>query len=155
MSTPKIRPFLWFGQNAQAAANFYVEVFKNSKIINVMPGAPGGDPMGVEFELDGQRIIAFNGGPHYKLTEAVSLMVHCETQEEVDYFWTKLTADGGDPHRCGWLKDKFGLSWQIIPQALMTLMSDKDPAKAGRVVQAMLGMDKIDIAGLQRAYDAV
>ncbi len=106
-----------------------------------------------QLEIDGQRLIAFNGGPHYKLTEAVSLMVHCETQEEVDYFWQKLTSDGGAESRCGWLKDRFGLSWQIIPQALMTLMGDKDPAKAGRVVQAMLVNSKIDIAALQRAYD--
>ena len=154
MSTPTIRPFLWFGQNAEAAAHFYVSVFKNSKIVTVMPSPDPTTPMGVELEIDGQRLIAFNGGPHYKLTEAVSLMVHCETQVEVDYFWDKLTADGGEPSRCGWLKDKFGLSWQIIPQALVTLMGDKDPARAGRVVQAMLGMSKIDIAGLQTAYDA-
>ena len=154
MSTPTIRPFLWFGQNAEAAAHFYVSVFKNSKIVTVMPSPDPTTPMGVELEIDGQRLIAFNGGPHYKLTEAVSLMVHCETQVEVDYFWDKLTADGGEPSRCGWLKDKFGLSWQIIPQALVTLMGDKDPARAGRVVQAMLGMSKIDIAGLQKAYDA-
>lgn len=154
MSTPTIRPFLWFGQNAEAAAHFYVSVFKNSKIVTVMPSPDPTTPMGVELEIDGQRLIAFNGGPHYKLTEAVSLMVHCETQDEVDYFWDKLTADGGEPSRCGWLKDKFGLSWQIIPQALVTLMGDKDPARAGRVVQAMLGMSKIDIAGLQTAYDA-
>ena len=154
MSTPTIRPFLWFGQNAEAAAHFYVSVFKNSKIVTVMPSPDPTTPMGVELEIDGQRLIAFNGGPHYKLTEAVSLMVHCETQVEVDYFWDKLTADGGEPSRCGWLKDKFGLSWQIIPQALVTLMGDKDPARAGRVAQAMLGMSKIDIAGLQKAYDA-
>lgn len=155
MPTPTIRPFLWFGQNAEAAANFYVAVFKNSKILSVMPSPDPKTPMGVELEIDGQRLIAFNGGPHYKLTEAVSLMVHCETQEEVDYLWERLTADGGEESRCGWLKDKFGLSWQIIPQALMTLMGDKDPARAGRVVQAMLGMAKIDIAALQRAYDGV
>jgi predicted 3-demethylubiquinone-9 3-methyltransferase (glyoxalase superfamily) len=154
MSTPKIRPFLWFGQNAEAAANFYVSVFDNSKIISVMKGPDPKTPMGVELEIDGQRLIAFNGGPHFKLTEAVSLMVHCETQEEVDYFWDKFTSDGGEPSRCGWLKDKFGLSWQIVPEALITLMNDKDPARAGRVVQAMLGMNKIDIAGLQKAYDA-
>ncbi len=153
MSTPTIRPFLWFGQNAEAAANFYVSVFKNSKILSVMPSPDPKTPMGVELEIDGQRLIAFNGGPHYKLTEAVSLMVHCETQEEVDYFWQKLTSDGGAESRCGWLKDRFGLSWQVIPKALMTLMGDKDPARAGRVVQAMLGMSKIDIAALQRAYD--
>jgi predicted 3-demethylubiquinone-9 3-methyltransferase (glyoxalase superfamily) len=155
MSIPTIRPFLWFGQNAEAAATFYVSIFKNSKIISVMPSPDPTTAMGVEFELDGQRIIAFNGGPHYTLTAAVSLMVHCETQQEVDYFWTALTADGGKEDRCGWLKDRFGLSWQVIPQALTTLMSDKDRTRAGRVVQAMLGMQKIDIAGLQRAYDGV
>jgi predicted 3-demethylubiquinone-9 3-methyltransferase (glyoxalase superfamily) len=153
MPTPTLRPFLWFGENAVAAANFYVSVFKNSKIISVMPSPDPKTPMGVELEIDGQRIIAFNGGPHYKLTEAVSLMIHCTTQDEVDYYWQKLTSDGGQESRCGWLKDRFGLSWQVIPQALMTLMGDKDPAKAGRVMQAMLGMSKIDIAALQRAYD--
>ena len=151
MSTPTIRPFLWFGQHAQAAASFYVSIFKNAKLVSVM-GDPAA-PTGVEFEIDGQRIIAFNGGPHYALTEAVSLMVHCGSQEDVDYYWNALTADGGTESRCGWLKDKFGLSWQIIPEALTRLMSDKDPAKAGRVVQAMLGMAKIEIAALQRAYD--
>ncbi len=149
---PTIRPFLWFGQNAEAAAHFYVSIFKNSRIVSVMPSADPKTPMGVELELDGQRLIAFNGGPHYKLTEAVSLMVHCETQEEVDYFWNALTADGGAPSRCGWLKDKFGLSWQVIPQALTTLLSDKDPAKAGRAMQAMLGMSKIDISALRAAH---
>ena len=154
MSIPTIRPFLWFGHNAEDAANFYVSIFKNSKIISVMPSPDPKAPMGVEFEIDGQRLIAFNGGPHYTLTEAVSLMVHCKTQDEVDNFWNALTADGGTPSRCGWLKDKFGLSWQIIPEALTTLMTDKDAARVGRVVQAMLGMSKIDIEGLQAAYDA-
>lgn len=154
MATPTIRPFLWFGQNAHAAAALYVSVFENSRIVNVMASPDPATPYGVEVELDGQRLIAFNGGPHYRLTEAVSLMVHCETQDEVDYYWNALTADGGSPDRCGWLKDKFGLSWQIIPQALTTLMGDKDPAKAGRVVQAMFGMTKIDIAALHAAYDA-
>ena len=153
MSTPTIRPFLWFGQNAQAAASFYVSVFKNAKLISVM-GDPSA-PMGVEFEIDGQRIIAFNGGPHYQLTEAVSLMVHCDTQEDVDYYWNALTADGGAESRCGWLKDRFGLSWQVIHEALTRLMSDKDPTKAGRVVQAMMAMSKIEITGLQAAYDGV
>jgi predicted 3-demethylubiquinone-9 3-methyltransferase (glyoxalase superfamily) len=154
MSTPTIRPFLWFGQNAEAAANLYVSLFRNSKIISVTPSPDPTPPMGVEFEIDGQRIIAFNGGPHYTLNEAVSLMVHCETQAEVDYYWDALTADGGSPSRCGWLKDKFGLSWQIVPQALVTLMNDTDRVRAGRVVQAMMGMSKIDIAGLQKAFDA-
>jgi predicted 3-demethylubiquinone-9 3-methyltransferase (glyoxalase superfamily) len=153
MSIPTIRPFLWFGQNAEAAANLYVSIFRNSKIISVMPSPAPAMPMGVEFEIDGQRIIAFNGGPHFTLTEAVSLMVHCDTQEQVDYYWDALTADGGSPSRCGWLKDKFGLSWQIVPQALVSLMGDKDRVRAGRVVQAMMGMSKIDIAALQRAYE--
>jgi predicted 3-demethylubiquinone-9 3-methyltransferase (glyoxalase superfamily) len=153
MSIPTIRPFLWFGQNAEAAANLYVSIFRNSKIISVMPSPDPTTPMGVEFEIDGQRIIAFNGGPHFTLTEAVSLMVHCDTQEQVDYYWDALTADGGSPSRCGWLKDKFGLSWQIVPQALVSLMGDKDRVRAGRVVQAMMGMSKIDIAALQRAYE--
>jgi predicted 3-demethylubiquinone-9 3-methyltransferase (glyoxalase superfamily) len=154
MSTPKIRPFLWFGQNAEAAAKFYVSLFKNSKIVLTMPGAPGGDAMGVEVEIDGQRVIIFNGGPHFKLTEAVSLMIHCDDQAEVDYFWNALVADGGKASQCGWLKDKFGLSWQVIPEALTRLMSDKNPAKAGATVQAMLKMSKIIVADLQRAYDA-
>ena len=154
MATPTIRPFLWFGQNAHKAAELYVSVFKNSRIVNVMASPDPKTPWGVEIELDGQRLIAFNGGANYKLSEAVSLMVHCETQDEVDYYWKALTADGGSPDRCGWLKDKFGLSWQIIPQALPTLMGDKDRAKAGRVVQAMMSMTKIDIAALHAAYDA-
>lgn len=154
MSARKVRTFLWFGSNAQDAAKLYVSIFPNSKITKEM-GAPGGNVMGVELEIDGQLITAFNGGPHYKLSEAVSLFVHCETQEEVDRYWDLLTADGGSPGQCGWLKDKFGLSWQIVPGALMRLMGDPDPARAGRVVQAMLGMSKIDIAGLQRAYDGV
>lgn len=151
MAIQKIRPFLWFNDQAEAAAEFYVSIFDNSRITKKMPG-PGGTVSGVEFELEGQQLIAFNGGPHHKLTEAFSLFVHCETQEEVDRYWNALLAGGGSPSRCGWLMDRFGLSWQIIPEALMRLMSDKDPAKAGRAVQAMLGMVKIDIAGLERAH---
>lgn len=151
MSIPTIRPFLWFGHNAEDAANFYVSIFKNSKIISVMPSPDPKAPMGVEFEIDGQRLIAFNGGPHYTLTEAVSLMVHCKTQDEVDNFWNALTADGGTPSRCGWLKDKFGLSWQIIPTRLGELMSDPDQAKAARARDAMMTMNKIDIEVLERA----
>ncbi|MEQ1693155.1 MAG: VOC family protein [Gemmatimonas sp.] len=153
MTLQKIRPFLWFGSNAEAAANLYVSIFANSKILNVMASPQPGVAMGVEFEIEGQQIIAFNGGPHYSLTEAVSLMVRCTTQAEVDMYWDKLTADGGQPSRCGWLKDRFGLSWQIIPEALPRLMGDPDRVRAQRVVQAMLTMSKIDIAMLQKAYD--
>lgn len=153
MAVQSIRPFLWFGSNAEEAANLYVSIFKNSKILNVMRSPDPHIAMGVELELDGLQIIAFNGGPHFKLTEAISLMVTCETQDEVDTYWQKLIADGGAPSQCGWLKDKYGLSWQIIPEALTRLMNDKDGAKAQRVVQAMLTMSKIDIAALERAYE--
>ncbi len=153
MPVQKIRPFLWFGSNAEAAANFYVSIFSDSKILNVMPSPEPGVAMGVEFQIEAQQYIAFNGGPHYSLTEAVSLMVLCETQAEVDMYWDKLTADGGQSSRCGWLKDKFGLSWQIIPEALPRLMGDPDRVRAQRVVHAMLTMNKIEIAGLQKAYD--
>jgi predicted 3-demethylubiquinone-9 3-methyltransferase (glyoxalase superfamily) len=148
----KITPFLWFDGNAEAATNFYLSIFKNSKLLSVMPG-PGGKAMGTTFEIEGQKFHTLNGGPQYKFTPAISLFVNCETQEEVDELWNKLTADGGKPSRCGWLIDKFGLSWQIIPTALPRLLGDKDPVKAGRVMQAMLKMDKIDIKGLQQAYD--
>ena len=155
MAVSKIRPFLWFGTNAEDAANLYVSIFKNSKILNVMRSPDPHVAMGVELEIEGQQIIAFNGGPHFKLTEAVSMFVTCDTQAEVDMYWDKLIADGGAPSQCGWLKDKYGLSWQIIPEALTRLMGDKDGAKAQRVVQAMLTMSKIDIAALQKAYDEV
>ena len=148
----KITPFLWFDGNAEEATNFYVSIFKNSKVLRVMPG-PGGKAMGTSFQIEGQEFHTLNGGPQYKFTPAISLFVNCETQEEVDDLWNKLTADGGKSSRCGWLIDKFGLSWQIIPSVLGRLMGDKDRVKAGRVVQAMLQMDKIDIAGLQQAYD--
>jgi len=149
----KITTFLWFDDNAAEAMRFYVSIFRNSKIIDV---TRNGDKVMVgTFELEGQRFIALNGGPQFKFTEAISLFVNCETQEEVDELWEKLTADGGAPSQCGWLKDKFGLSWQIIPSALMELMSDPDPEKASRVMQAMLRMKKIDIDGLKRAYDGI
>ena len=154
MSTPTIRPFLWFGQNAEAAAHFYVSVFKNSKIVTVMPSPDPTTPMGVELEIDGQRLIAFNGGPHYKLTEAVSLMVHCETQDEVDYFWDRLIEGGGEPSQCSWLKDKFGLSWQVVPAGLVELLTDPDPARVQRAMAAMLSMTKLDIAAMAAAADA-
>ncbi len=152
----KITPFLWFDGRAEEAANFYTSIFKNSKILNVArygeagPG-PAGSAMTVTFELEGQKFIALNGGPHYSFTPAISFFVDCETQAEVDELWAKLTAGGGEV-QCGWLKDKFGLSWQVIPRALMELMGDKDPAKSQRVFKAMLQMTKIDIEGLQRAY---
>lgn len=154
----KIITYLWFDDNAEEAMNFYVSIFKNSKILDVVrygdagPG-PKGTVMNGVFQLEGQKFMALNGGPQFKFTEAISLFVNCDTQEEVDELWEKLTADGGEASRCGWLKDKFGLSWQIIPTALMELMGDKDPERSKRVMEAMLQMSKIDIATLRRAYD--
>ena len=147
-----VTPFLWFDGKAEEAMNFYVSVFKNAKILELLRQGEVGPVMSGTFEIDGQRFHAFNGGPMFKFSEAVSLFVNCETQAEVDELWDKLSADG-KPQRCGWLKDKFGLSWQIIPSALGRRLQDKDPAKAQRVVQAMLGMNKIDIAGIERAYN--
>lgn len=154
----KITPFLWFDNNAEEAINFYTSVFKDSKIVSMsrLPeGAPGpaGQVMSATFQLAGQQIMALNGGPQFKFNEAISLYVDCDTQEEVNYYWDRLTADGGAPGPCGWLKDKFGVSWQIIPKALGQLMGDSDPAKSQRVMQAMLQMSKIDIAALERAYE--
>ena len=152
----KITPFLWFDGNAEEAANFYTSIFKNSKILNIArygeagPG-PKGYAMTVTFELEGQQFTALNGGPHYTFSPAISFFVNCETQAEVDELWEKLTA-GGKAVQCGWLQDKFGVSWQIIPKALMELMGDKDPVKSQRVFKAMLQMTKIDIEGLKRAY---
>jgi predicted 3-demethylubiquinone-9 3-methyltransferase (glyoxalase superfamily) len=151
----KITPFLWFDDKAEEAANFYVSIFKNSKIGSVTrygeagPG-PKGTVMIVNFQLDGQEFTALNGGPLFKFTEAISLFVNCETQEEVDELWEKLSA-GGTKSRCGWLKDKYGLSWQIIPTALGRLMSHPDREKSARVMKAMLQMDKIDIRRLEQA----
>ncbi len=153
----KITPFLWFNDKVEEAMNFYVSVFKNSKVVSVTrfteagPG-PKGAVMSATFQLDGQDFFALNGGPAFTFTPAISFFVNCETQQEVDDLWEKLS-EGGKKERCGWLKDKYGLSWQIIPSVLGRLLGDKDPAKAGRVLQAMLQMDKIDIGGLQRAYD--
>jgi len=155
----KITPYLWFDDNAEEAVNFYVSIFKNAKIKSetrygdTAPG-PMGKVMIMTFELEGLEFVALNGGPQYKFTEAISLFVNCATQAEVDELWAKLS-DGGEEQQCGWLKDKYGLSWQIIPQTLMDLMQDKDAAKAQRVMQAMLQMRKIDIAALQRAYAGV
>ncbi len=152
----KITPFLWFDTQAEEAMNFYVAIFKNSKIGRVTrygdagPG-PKGAVMSATFVLDGQEFMALNGGPLFAFTPAISFLVDCNSQEEVDDLWEKLSA-GGKPERCGWLKDKFGLSWQIIPSALGEMLNDKDPKKSRRVMQAMLQMNKIDIEGLQRAY---
>ena len=140
-----ISTFLWFEANANEAAQLYCSILPASKIT-------GTSGMSTSFEIDGQRFVAFNGGPHYKLTPAISLFVSCNTQDEVDALWDRFLAAGGRESKCGWLVDKFGLSWQIIPTQLIELMSDPDPVKANRVVQAMLGMEKIDIAALQRAY---
>ena len=147
----KITTFLTYNDQAEEAANFYVSLFKNSKIESVMRA--GDAVMGVSFQLDGQQFNALNGGPSFNFAEGISLYVNCETQAEVDDLWEKLTSDGGEESRCGWLKDKFGVSWQIIPSALGELMGDKDPEKAQRVVQAMLKMNKIIIADLKEAYD--
>ena len=142
----KITPFLWYENQAKEAAEFYCSIFKNSKILSVTP-------MIVTFELEGQKFIGLNGGPQFKFTEAISFVVDCETQEEVDGLWEKFTAHGGQESQCGWLKDKFGMSWQIIPSILMKLMGDPDPEKSQRVMQAMLKMKKIEIKDLQAAYD--
>ena len=148
----KITPFLWFDTQAEEAMNFYVSIFKNSKVGNVSRG-PDGKAFTVSFEIDGQEIMALNAGPQFNFTEAVSFFVSCETQQEVDELWKKLTADGGEESQCGWLKDKFGLSWQIIPTALGELLGDKDRVKAQRAMQAMLQMKKIDIKGLRQAFE--
>lgn len=152
----KITPFLWFDTAAEEAARLYTSIFKNSRITGVTrygPEGPGpaGSVMTVSFELDGQPFTALNGGPEFRFTEAVSFEVRCETQAEVDEYWQKLTADGGEEVQCGWLKDKFGLSWQIVPAALIELLSNPDPARAERVYHAMLQMKKLDIAQLQKA----
>lgn len=153
----KITPFLWFDSNAEEAVNFYVSVFKNSKVLKVArysdagPG-PKGSVMTVEFELDGLEFVALNAGPTFKFTEAISFVVNCDTQEEVDYYWERLS-EGGEKSHCGWLKDKFGLSWQVTPTILGKLMTDNDSEKAKRVMETMLQMDKLDIEPLQRAYE--
>jgi len=157
----KISPCLWFDTEAEEAANFYVSVFDNSRIINVARypnegqeghGKEAGSAMAVDFELSGQRFVGLNGGPQFKFDETISFQVYCESQEEVDYFWSKLT-EGGQEGRCGWLKDRYGLSWQIVPGALLRMMTDADPKKPQRVMKAFLQMKKFDIAALQRAYD--
>src|SRR5439155_17471752 len=152
----KITPFLWFDDNAEEAINFYTSIFKNSRIVDMSrypPNGPGpaGKLMAATFQLEGQEFMALNGGPTYKFTEAISLFVNCKTQAEVDEYWTKLTA-GGEEGPCGWLKDKFGLSWQIVPTILGELLSDPDPVKSQRVMKAMLQMKKIDSEKLKQAY---
>jgi len=157
----KITPFLWFDDKAEEAVNFYVSVFKNSKIGSItrygeegaeVSGRPKGTVMTVAFQLDGQEFVALNGGPHFKFSEAISFVVNCKTQEEVDEFWEKLS-EGGEKSRCGWLKDKYGLSWQIVPTVLVEMLQDKDPEKSKRVMEAMLQMDKIDIKTIKQAYE--
>ncbi|TSJ38848.1 VOC family protein [Mucilaginibacter corticis] len=151
----KITPFLWFDNNLDEAIKFYASIFKNSKLLYEVkygengPG-PKGTVMTATFELEGQKFMGLNGGPMFKFTEAISLFIACENQEEIDYYWEKLT-DGGKESRCGWLKDKFGLSWQVVPKNLGSLLHNSDPEKANKVMQTMLAMDKLDIAALEKA----
>lgn len=161
MHMQKITPFLWFDNNAEEAVNFYVSIFKNSKVGSItrygeeaakVSGRPKGTVMIVTFQLDGQEFVALNGGPHFTFSEAISFVVNCETQEEVDELWEKLS-EGGEKVQCGWLKDKYGLSWQIVPTVLGEMVNDPDPVKSQRVMQAMLQMKKIDIEGLKKAYE--
>jgi predicted 3-demethylubiquinone-9 3-methyltransferase (glyoxalase superfamily) len=153
----KPTPFLWFDNNAEEAMNFYLSIFPNSKVQSVTryggggPG-PAGTVMTAAFQLDGQDFVALNGGPMHKFSEAISFVVNCETQAEIDRFWDKLTAGGGEPGPCGWLKDRYGLSWQIIPTILPKLLSNKDPAKSGRAMAAMMKMSKLDVDALERAH---
>jgi predicted 3-demethylubiquinone-9 3-methyltransferase (glyoxalase superfamily) len=155
---PKITPFLWFDNNAEDAAKFYTSVFKNSKLGEIRrygdagPG-PKGSVMIASFSIEDIEFTALNGGPHFKFNESVSFVVHCKTQEEVDEYWSRLTADGGQEGDCGWLKDKFGMSWQITPSRLLELIGDKDPAKSQRAMRAMMQMKKIDIAKIEQASD--
>jgi len=157
----KITPFLWFDRQAEEAAKFYTSVFKNSKVGKILrydeasakaAGGPVGSVLTIEFEIEGQKFTALNGGPDFKFNESISFVVNCDTQKEVDYFWEKLTADGGQESQCGWLKDKFGVSWQVTPTVLIEMLHDKDPKKSERVMNAMMQMQKIDIEKLQAAY---
>lgn len=154
----KITPFLWFDGTAEEAMNFYTSVFKNAKVTNVSRYGeggpmPAGTVLSAQFELEGQEFVAFNAGPQFKFNEAISFFVKCETQEEIDYFWEKLTSSGGEESMCGWLKDKFGLSWQIVPPILGQYFSDKDPQRVSRVMKAMMKMRKLDIQKLKDAYN--
>jgi predicted 3-demethylubiquinone-9 3-methyltransferase (glyoxalase superfamily) len=157
----KITPFLWFDHQAEEAAKFYTSVFKNSKVGKILrydeasakaAGGPVGSVLTIEFEIEGQKFTALNGGPDFKFNESISFVVNCDTQKEVDYFWEKLTADGGQESQCGWLKDKFGVSWQVTPTVLIEMLHDKDAKKSERVMNAMMQMQKIDIEKLQAAY---
>jgi predicted 3-demethylubiquinone-9 3-methyltransferase (glyoxalase superfamily) len=156
----KITPFLWFDDQAEQAVKVYTSIFKNSKVGRILrygeeaaktTGRPVGSVLTIEFELQGQKFVALNGGPLFKFNESISFVVNCETQEEVDYFWERLTADGGQESQCGWLKDKFGVSWQVVPTVLIDMLHDKDSKKSERVMQAMLQMQKIDINKLKEA----
>ena len=148
---PTITPFLWFDTQAEEAMNFYASIFERSRVISV--NRAGGKVMTVEFELEGQKFMALNAGPAFTFNESISFFVGCETQQEIDGYWDKLTADGGAPGRCGWLKDKYGLSWQIVPKALGRLLSGSDGAKSKRVMDALMQMSKLDVNALQQAHD--
>ena len=159
----KITPFLWFTDNAEEAVKFYTSIFKNSKVGRILrysedvaklsqSGMPAGSVLTIEFEIEAQKFVALNGGPEFKFNESISFVVNCETQKEVDYFWEKLTSDGGEESQCGWLRDKFGVSWQVTPTVLIDMLHDKDSEKAQRVMKAMLQMQKIDIEKLKAAY---
>lgn len=158
----KITPFLWFDGNAEEAAAFYTSVFKNSDVSykseydeasSEVSGQPQGSVMVVDFEIAGQKFIALNGGPHFKFTEAISFSIDCKDQDEIDYYWSRLTADGGEESQCGWLKDKFGLSWQVVPKVMRELVGGPDPEGSKRAMEAMLKMKKLDLKKLQNAYD--
>jgi len=162
VSMQKITPFFWFDDHAEEAVNFYTSLFKNSKIVRIFryteeaaekTGRPVGSVLTIEFEIEGQRFVALNGGPLFKFNESISFVINCDTQEEVDYFWEKLTANGGEESACGWLKDKFGVSWQVTPTVLIDMLHDSDQEKSERVMQAMLQMKKIDIKTLKEAYE--
>ena len=157
----KITPFLWFAHQAEEAVTFYTSIFKNSKIGRILryseeaakaSGQPPGSVLTIEFEIEGQKFVALNGGPQFKFNESISFVVNCEKQEEVDYYWEKLTADGGQESACGWLKDKFGVSWQVTPSVLIDMLHDKDSEKSERVMHAMLQLQKLDIKTLKDAY---
>jgi predicted 3-demethylubiquinone-9 3-methyltransferase (glyoxalase superfamily) len=160
----KITPFLWFDDQAEEAAKFYSSIFKNSKVGKILrygeeaakvsqSGRPVGSVLTIEFEIEGQKFTALNGGPAFKFNESISFVVNCDTQKEVDYFWEKLTADGGQESQCGWLKDRFGVSWQVVPSLLIEMLHDKDSEKSERVMKAMLQMQKIDIKTLKETYE--
>jgi predicted 3-demethylubiquinone-9 3-methyltransferase (glyoxalase superfamily) len=160
----KIAPFLWFDDQAEETMKFYTSIFKNSKVGRILrygeeaakvsqTGRPMGSVLTIEFEIEGQKFTALNGGPAFKFNESISFVVNCDTQKEVDYFWEKLIADGGQESQCGWLKDKFGVSWQVVPRALIEMLRDKDSEKSERVMKAMLQMQKLDIKTLEEAYE--